>query len=134
MLLFSRNDIGNFIVTQKTMGFHHTDTMTVEYTPDLAQSRCNNESFSPISELSKDWFEKYYRHKFTELDEAQTNPKKVERLNPAFHEAFQRAHRAWCKANPDVTREERKVAYAETYDRIRPGFITIEEIIPQEIR
>jgi hypothetical protein len=134
MLLFSRNDAGNFIVTQKIMGFTRTTTTTTEYTADLTQCRCNDEPFAPIREQNKEWFEKYYRKKFAELDVARANPKKVERLDKAFHGVFEKEHRAWCDANPDVTREERKAAYAETYDRIRPDFVTIEEIIPQAIR
>jgi len=134
MLSFKINEAGNFVVIQRIMGFCSTDTMTVEYTADLTQKRVNVEPWRPTSESDRKWFEDYYRAKFEKFIEAVKNPKKVEVLRPAFHEVFNKAHRSWCEANPDVTREERKAAYAETYERIRPDFVVVKEVVPDEVR
>ena len=133
MLSFSKNDTGNFVVTQRTMSFTRTDVMTVEYTADLTQKRVNAEPFRPTNPADKAWFNKHHRKHFVELARQQANPKTVERILPGLGAAVSKAHRAWQELNPDVTREERKAAFEVTHARIRPGFVKMEVVIPQEI-
>lgn len=47
---------------------------------------------------------------------------------PGISEALSAAHGEWCEANPDVTQEERRQAFKETQDRLRPNFPSIREM------
>ncbi len=67
MLEFSKTDNGNFLVTEKILGWHDTKIMTVEYTIDLKQKRVNKDPWQDTIEADRSWFEKYYREKFCNL-------------------------------------------------------------------
>lgn len=43
-------------------------------------------------------------------------------------EAHRKIHDKWCQDNPNVTREERKIAYRESYNKIKSNFPSVKEI------
>jgi hypothetical protein len=65
-LSYHKTEGGNFVITERILGWSTTKTTTVEYTADLLLSRCNSEPFTPTHKPARDWFNKYYRPKFTE--------------------------------------------------------------------
>jgi hypothetical protein len=66
------------------------------------------------------------------MNHLQNHDTKPAPFNPAFRkgfgEAVHKAHNIWCEANPDVTREVRKEAYAATCKRLEPSFPTAGEL------
>ena len=46
-----------------------------------------------------------------------------------FGEALTKAHGIWCKAHPDVTRQERMQAYKKTADTLKGKYPSIKEQI-----
>jgi len=64
MLAFTKNAVGNFVITETSHGFIHTTTLTVEYSADLTRTRINKEPFRDTTAEEIAWFEKHYRTKF----------------------------------------------------------------------
>ena len=54
-----------FRITETFMGFNNTNVKTVDYKFDLSEKRCNNDPWQPTIEADREWFNKYYRHKFS---------------------------------------------------------------------
>ena len=52
-------------ITETICGWFRTQIKTVDYKFDLSESRCNNDPWHPTIDADRDWFNKYYKHKFS---------------------------------------------------------------------